>query len=74
MIACRFGLENGADADQSSSFHSPDGREAEARLRISWDKFGTGARRLKPELSSQQFFFQRIAVGGHGRIADVRVL
>jgi hypothetical protein len=60
--------------EESSSFHSPDGREAEARLRISWDNLVLELRRLKPELSSQQFFFQRIAVGGHGRIADVRVL
>ena len=29
------------------------------------------ARRVVPELSSQKFFFQRVAVGRDGRIADI---
>jgi hypothetical protein len=29
--------------------------------------------RAPPELSPQQFFFERIAVGRHGRSADIRV-
>ena len=29
------------------------------------------ARRVVPELSSQKFFFQRVALGRDGRIADI---
>ena len=30
--------------------------------------------KVKPQLSSQEFLFQRIVVGRDGRIADIRIL
>ena len=41
------------------------------QLRIASPKCPTSAPRIAPELSSQEFFFQRIAVDRDGCIADI---
>jgi uncharacterized protein YcbX len=64
---CRYPVKSMAGEEVAQAFVRGRARHADRPSPLS------GLHVPRIQLSSQQFFFQRIAMGGHGRIARIRV-